>query len=160
MAIDRVFFPSLTGSCQINVHLTCTWCPWSRDGAFRIATGLRTGRSRNRVQIAGRGYRDFSCPKHADGSGLHQALYSVGTARHSSPSSAYVKNFPKCLCVIHSDNCTYLFGISCSDRYTFVLTEQAACVFRICFQYLIRIIWKVLKCGAGGEWRRSVGPIV
>jgi hypothetical protein len=24
----------------------------------------------------------------------------------------------------------------------------------------IRSIWKVLKCGAGEEWRRSVGPIV
>jgi hypothetical protein len=24
----------------------------------------------------------------------------------------------------------------------------------------LRSIWKVLKCGAGEEWRRSVGPIV
>jgi hypothetical protein len=24
----------------------------------------------------------------------------------------------------------------------------------------IRKTWKVLKCGAGEEWRRSVGPIV
>jgi hypothetical protein len=27
-------------------------------------------------------------------------------------------------------------------------------------EILIRNIWKVLKCGAGEEWRRSVGPIV
>jgi len=24
----------------------------------------------------------------------------------------------------------------------------------------VRTTWKVLKCGAGGEWRRSVGPIM
>jgi hypothetical protein len=28
------------------------------------------------------------------------------------------------------------------------------------FEKQIRIIWKFLKCGAGEEWRRSVGPIV
>jgi hypothetical protein len=28
------------------------------------------------------------------------------------------------------------------------------------FGKYIRSIWKVLKCGAGEEWRRSVGPIV
>jgi hypothetical protein len=28
------------------------------------------------------------------------------------------------------------------------------------FGKLIRNTWKVLKCGEGEEWRRSVGPIV
>jgi len=29
-----------------------------------------------------------------------------------------------------------------------------------CFGQQIRNTWKVLKCGAGEEWRRSVGPIM
>jgi hypothetical protein len=31
------------------------------------------------------------------------------------------------------------------------------CVF---LYYVHNFIWKVLKCGAGEEWRRSIGPIV
>jgi hypothetical protein len=27
-------------------------------------------------------------------------------------------------------------------------------------KYQVRSIWKVLKCGAGEEWRRTVGPIM
>jgi hypothetical protein len=28
------------------------------------------------------------------------------------------------------------------------------------FEKQIKDIWKVLKCGAGEGWRRSVGPVV
>jgi len=34
------------------------------------------------------------------------------------------------------------------------------CELRKFVQYLIRNTWKVLKCGAGEGWRRSVGPIM
>jgi hypothetical protein len=33
-------------------------------------------------------------------------------------------------------------------------------IYEILFIFSNISIWKVLKCGAGEEWRRSVGPIV
>jgi len=52
------------------------------------------------------------------------------------------------------------YNLSLLTKYIFYDNKQLCMVLKLGrFGQQIRNTWKVLKCGAGEGWRRSVGPI-
>jgi len=76
----------------------------------------------------------------------------------------YVKQLSILIFISRYTLCLHLYIYTFIERKILFLENER--IFTLFFQDIGRLLkqirnaWKVIKCGAGERWRRSVGPIV